>query len=124
MIGLQGSIHFPDAENCIKWTFRIQILLTSTRQKKQKLSLFTSRSGRLPDLSIKSTPKAVIGIYKDRNDWIEVKRRLAKKSGIYLILYNIKKTEANKLYEEPEQQPLLSFQYFPKTLWWIRIFCL
>jgi hypothetical protein len=33
--------------------------------------VFTSKSGRLPDLSIKITPKAVIGIYENINERIQ-----------------------------------------------------
>jgi hypothetical protein len=39
-----------------------------THKSRKAQSFFTSKSGRLPDLSIKITPKAVIGIYENRNE--------------------------------------------------------
>lgn len=67
MIRLQGSIlsKFPLQTTVQESKFWIQNSQNASME--HKLKLITSKSGRLPDLSIKSTPKVVIGIYK-QND--------------------------------------------------------
>ena len=64
MIALQGNTlsRFPLQRPAQESEFWIQNLQNATEKYKLKLNICTSNKGRLPDLSIKSTPKVVIGI--------------------------------------------------------------
>ena len=111
--------HIPLAETCINWnTTFLTCLLNNFTISNEFFTKLTSRSGRLPDLSIKSKPTIAAGICKKilltclRNSWSKIWHLL--KVGRRRYLYNSWNLKANGTWHTCcKQESVLSFFLIP-----------
>ena len=92
--------HVPAAETC-EWDSKLFLFKSITQYR--FLNLLTNRSSCCPDLSIKVTPNAVIGI-------------CTKSLKLLKSIKQNQRLEFHEKSQEPEPQPLPRSQHYPKTL--------